>query len=157
MAAALGDSGDDGRGGVHVELPGGVVIQEHQRLGALSQQIVDAHAHEIDAHRVVDAGLDRHLELGADPVGRRDQQRVIVSGRLQVEERPETAQRGLRAGPAGGLGQGFDAFDQRIPGVDIDASLGIGEAVGPLGHDTLSIEICGFGNAGLQTRRLAGL
>jgi len=61
------------------------------------------------------AGLDGDLELGADPVGGRDQQGVRIAGRLQVEQGAETAQGRVRAGPAGGLGQGLDALDQVIP------------------------------------------
>ena len=102
------------RGGLHVQLAGGVVVEEHQRLGALGQQVVDAHGHQVDADRVVEAGLDGDLQLGADAVGGGDQQRVVVAGRLQVEQRAEAAQRRLRARPAGGLGQRLDRLDQGV-------------------------------------------
>jgi len=92
LAAALGDPGHHGGGGLHVQLAGGVVVEEHQGLGALGQQVVDAHGHQVDAHRVVNAGLDGHLQLGAHPVGGGDQQGIVVAGGLEVEERAETAQ-----------------------------------------------------------------
>src|SRR3546814_1651548 len=69
LLASVGDAADDGRPSRHVELAGGEIIQEEQRLGALDHEVVDAHGDEVDAHRGVAAGLDRHHELGADPVG----------------------------------------------------------------------------------------
>jgi hypothetical protein len=44
------------------------------------------------------AGLDRHFQLGADAVGGRDQQGIAQAGRLEVEQRAETAE--LRVGAA---------------------------------------------------------
>ena len=64
-----------------VELAGGEIVQEEQRLGALHQQVVDAHGDEIDADGVVPAGLDGDLELGADAVVGGDQDRVLEAGR----------------------------------------------------------------------------
>ena len=56
-----------------IELAGGEIVEEEQRLGALHDEVVDAHGDEIDADRVVDAGLDGDLELGADAVVGGDQ------------------------------------------------------------------------------------
>ena len=107
----------------HVQLAGGVVVQEHQRLGALGQQVVDAHGHQIDADGVVMAALDGDLQLGADAVGGGDDQRIGVAGGLEVEEGAEAAQRRVRAGPAGRLGQRLDRLDQGRARVDVDAGL----------------------------------
>jgi hypothetical protein len=82
----------------------------------------------------VHAGVDGDAQLGADAVGGGDQQRVVVAGGLQVEQGSETAQSGLRAGAAGGLGQGFDRLDQGVAGVDINTGLGVGEAVLLVAH-----------------------
>ena len=79
--AALGDAGDDAPPGVDVELAAGVVVEEEQRLGALDHDVVDAHRHQVDADRVGNAGLDRDLELGADAVGARHQDRIAGSPR----------------------------------------------------------------------------
>ena len=134
LTATFRDSGDDGGGRLHVELAGGEIVQEHQGLGALREKVVDAHGDKVDADRVVDAGLDGDLQLGADAVGRGDQQRIGIARGAQVEERPKAAQRRLRARPAGGPSQRLDPLDQRIARIDVDAGLGIGEAVGPVGH-----------------------
>jgi len=39
----------------------------------------------------VDAGLDGDLQLGADSVGGRDQDRILESGGAQIEQRAESA------------------------------------------------------------------
>ena len=84
-------------------------------------------------HRVVQAGVDGDLQLGPHPVGGGDDQGVLEPRRLGVEHRPEPAQRGQRPRPRRGLGQGLDRLHQGCPGVDIDAGLRIGQAIGPLG------------------------
>ena len=45
LLAALGDAGDHAGGLLDVQLAGGEVVEEQQRLGALGQQVVDAHGH----------------------------------------------------------------------------------------------------------------
>ena len=64
----------------HVELAAGEIVEEEQRLGALRQQVVDAHGDEIDADGGVPAGVDGDLELGADAVVGGDQDRVLEAG-----------------------------------------------------------------------------
>ena len=64
---------------VAVELAGGEIVEEEQRLGALDDQVVGAHRDQVDADAVVPAELDRQLELGADAVVGGDQQRVVDS------------------------------------------------------------------------------
>ena len=73
--AAFGDAGDDATSGVDIEPAAGIVVEEEQRLGALDHDVVDAHRHQVDADRVGNARLDRDLELGADAVGARDEDR----------------------------------------------------------------------------------
>src|SRR5215469_17450611 len=108
-----------------LELAGGEIIEEEQRLGALHNEIVDAHGDEIDADRVVPAGEDGELELGADAVGSGDQDGVAVARGFQIEERAETAQSGVAAGARGRLGERLDRLHQRIAGIDIDAGVAI--------------------------------
>ena len=77
--AALGDAGDELDRVSRLELAGGEIVEEEQRLGALDDEIVDAHGDEVDADRVEDAGVDGDLQLGADAVGGGDQDRVAHS------------------------------------------------------------------------------
>ena len=67
------------------------------------------------------AGLDRYLDLGADPVGRRDQNRILEASGLQIEQSAETANFGLSASPRRGTNHRLDEIDQAIARIDIDA------------------------------------
>ena len=78
----------------------------------------------------VPPGLDGEHQLGADAVGGGDQDRVAEAGRLEVEQRAEAAEAAHRAGPVGGAGERLDALDQRVAGLDVDAGVAIGQAVG---------------------------
>ena len=112
-----------------IELAGGEVVEEEQRLGALHHEIVDRHGDEIDADGVVEAGLDRDLDLGADAVVGGDQHRVLEARALEVEQSAEAADLGVGAGPRGRLHQRLDQLHHAVAGVDIDAGLRIGEAL----------------------------
>ena len=127
--AAFGDAGDDGDGGVDVELAGGEIVQEEQRLGALHQHVVHAHADQVDADGVVAAQLLGQLELGAHAVGARDQHRLAVLAG-QVEQRAEAAQAAHHFRPEGALDQRLDALDEFIAGVDINTRVAVGEGSG---------------------------
>src|SRR6185312_12985808 len=97
------------------------IIEKKQRLSALNDEVVDAHRDEVDADRVVTAGVLRDLQLGADAVRGRNQNRIGEARRLQVEERAETAEARRRAGAGSGARQRLDRFDQGVARVDIDA------------------------------------
>jgi hypothetical protein len=63
----------------------------------------------------VHAGVDGDPQLGADAVGRGDQQRILVAGGLEVEQRAETAQAGFRAGRRVALARGLIASTSALP------------------------------------------
>ncbi len=117
----LGDAG--------VELRAGEIIEEEERLGALDDEIVGAHRDEIDADAVMAAGIDGELQLGADAVIGRDQQRIGKARRLQIEEAAEAAERRVRPRPRRRLGERSDRPDQRVAGGDVDACFGVGVAL----------------------------
>jgi hypothetical protein len=77
-------------GGVDVELAGGEIVEEEHRLGALHQDVVDAHRDQVDADGVVAVELEGQLELGADAVGAGHQHRLLVFLR-DLEQRAEAA------------------------------------------------------------------
>ena len=79
--------------------PGGEVVEKEQRLGALDDQIVDAHGDQVDADRMMGAGLGRKQHLGADAVGGGDQHRIAEAAGGEVEQAAEAAER-RRAPPA---------------------------------------------------------
>jgi hypothetical protein len=97
------------------------------------------------------SGVDGDLELGADAVGGGHEQGVGVARGLEVEQGPEAAQRGFRAGTPGRGGQRLDGVHQGGAGVDIHPGGGVGQARVPLlRHVQLS-------TGGLRGRRRAGL
>ena len=129
LVAARGDAGDHLPRLAWVELAGSEIIQEEQRLGALHHDVVDAHRHQIDADRVVDAGLDRDLQLGADAVGAGDQDRIGEPRRLQVEQRAEAAEAAHHSWPVRGPRERLDRLDQRIGRLDVHAGGPVGQPV----------------------------
>ena len=94
---------------VGIELAGGEIVEEEQRLGALHDEVVDAHGDEVDADRVVVAGLDGDLQLGADAVIGGDQHRIGEAGGLEVEQAAEAADLAIGARPARRAHQRLDA------------------------------------------------
>ena len=75
------------------------------------------------------AGIDGDFQLGADPIGGRDQDGIVESGGPQVEKTAESAKRAVGAGTRGAFGQRLDRFDQGVTGVDINAGILVGQAV----------------------------
>ncbi len=133
--AAVGDAPHDGDADLRRELAGGEIVEEEQRLGALHDDVVDAHRHQIDADGVVNAGVDGDLDLGADPVIGRNQDRVREARRLQIEQSAEAADFRVGSGAARGAHQRLDLVHHGVARVDIDARLRVGQAVRQfLGH-----------------------
>ena len=128
LPAARRNAGDHGRTVLRIELAAGEVVEEEQRLGALHHEVVDRHGDEIDADGAVVAGVDRDLDLGADAVGRGDQDRVAESGALEVEQPAEAADLGIGARARRRPHQRLDQVDHGVAGIDVDARLGVGQA-----------------------------
>ncbi len=133
LHAPLDDAGDEAFTHIDVEFAGGKVVQKEQRLGALNHHVVDAHGDQIDAHRVVAAGVDGEAQFGADPVGSRHQYGLAVAIDRHFHEGAETAQPAQYLAAHGALHVGFDAFDEFLAGVDVDSGLAIGDG-GSLSH-----------------------
>jgi hypothetical protein len=75
----------------------------------------------------VDAGFNRDPQLGADPVGGRDQKRIGEAGCLQIEDAAEPADGPVGARPRGRTGQRLDRIDEAIAGIDVDTRVAVGE------------------------------
>ena len=142
--AALGDAGDDRRGGLGIELAAGEIVEKEQRLRALHDEVVDRHRHQIDADAAVQPGLDGDLDLGADAVGRRHQNRVLEAGGLEVEQAAEPADFGIGAGAGGGTNHRLDEIDQTVAGVDIDARIRVSEPVFAVDHAQFQMMAAGY-------------
>ena len=88
LPAAVGDALDQLLDVIGVEPADGDVVEEEQRLGALADEVVDAHRHQVDADRLEPAGALRDERLRADAVGRGHQHRVGGSGSVSNPNRP---------------------------------------------------------------------
>ena len=123
--AGAGEALDDVREHVRLQLAGAEVIEEEQRFRAEHGDVVDAMVHEIRADGVVLVLLEGDLELGADAVHGRDEDRLAIFFHVQREESAEAADlaehlAAMRAGEQ--LRQrGFDS----IPKINIHAGGGV--------------------------------
>jgi len=118
--AALVDARHDRRHLIGIDLAGGDVVEHEEGLGPEADQVVDAHGHQVDAYRVVAPGALGHHEFGAHAVGRRDQDRVGETGRIEREPCPEAADAGHEA---------LHLLDRQIAGADVHAGPGVGRPV----------------------------
>jgi hypothetical protein len=100
-----------------------IVIEEEERLRALDDEVIDAHRDQIDADGVVPAAGDGDLQLSADAVGSGNQDRILKSRLLNIEQSPETADIIDHAGASGRAGERLDRIDQPVTRVDIDARI----------------------------------
>ena len=116
--AAVGHALDDLCHVLGLDMADGNVIQEEQRLGARSQNVVDAHGDQVLAHRLVAVhDLGEH-ELGAHAVGAADQDRVFhILKRAGREQATEAADAADNLGTIGVL-------DHLLNSVDGAAALG---------------------------------
>ena len=126
LLAARGDALDDGAGDLDVEALANEIVEEEQRLGALHQDVVDAHRHQVDADGVVLVQREGELELGADAIGARHQHRLAEAFR-QFDQRAEAADSSQHLRAQRALRERLDRFDQAIAGVDVDAGVAIGQ------------------------------
>jgi hypothetical protein len=68
----------------YLKRPGGVVVEEEERLGSADEDVVDAHGHEVHADGVVLAHRLRDLELRPHAVRARHKHRIaLVVARLR--------------------------------------------------------------------------
>ncbi len=125
LAAALGDPLDDLHRGLHVEDADRQVVEEEEGFGAVGEDVVDAHSHQVDADAAVAAHGLGQAQLGADTVRPRHQDRVAVAGEVEPEEGPESSQPVEPLGPSGRLCGRPDAFNEGCSLVDVDARLAV--------------------------------
>ncbi len=109
-----------------VKTRGADVVEEIEGLGAVDEDVVDAHGDEIDADRVVAVGEERDLELAADAVGGGDHDRLAVA-RGHAHEGSEAAHAREDLGTRAGAREGRDAADRVLAGVDVDAGRAVAQ------------------------------
>ena len=125
---------------VGIELPHRDVVEEEQRFGALTDDVVHAHRDQVHADRVEATGGLGDEGLGADPVGAADQHGVGVAVLGEREQPAEPADVADDLGAEGGAHLRLDPLDRGLAGRDADPCVLVARA-----HD-----------AGLVDRRLHG-
>ena len=75
------------------------------------------------------SGGDGDLELGADAIGGRDEDRVLEAGRFQIEERAEAAESRVAPRASRRFCQRLQGLDQCRAGIYVDSGLAVLVAV----------------------------
>ena len=112
-----------------MEFAGCVIVEKEKRLRPLDHEIVHRHGHQVDAHRIVAAGIDGNPELGAHAVIGGDEHRILEAAGGKIEKPAETAQGRIRACPFRRCRQRPDHSHEFVSGIDIDTGLRIAIAV----------------------------
>ena len=120
FAAGPGNALDHRGADCRIEFSAGEIIEKEQWFRALHHKIVDGHRDKIEADRVMTRCLDRDLDLGADAVGRRDQNRIDKTGGFQIEQATEAPDFGCGAGTRGRAHQWLDQVHHAVAGIDVD-------------------------------------
>ena len=121
LAAGAPHPADDLRRHFRIEPARGQIVQEEHRLRAVHQDVVHAVIDEVGAHRVVDPGQERDLELRADAVGAGNQDGIGVVRRREPEHAAEGADFRQHARRERGARDVLDAADGVIARFDVDA------------------------------------
>ena len=101
--------------------PAGDVVGHEQRFRPAHHQVVDHHAHQVEADGVVHVHRLGDGDLGADAVGRGGQHRMVELGEpAGIEESGEAADAAHHLGAPGLRDPGLHQLDGPVPGLDVD-------------------------------------
>ncbi len=110
-----------------VEVAGGHVVQEEERLRALDQGVVDAVVHDVVADAPDPSRLERQPGLRAHAVVGSDEDGLLVALEAGVEEPAESPDLVQDAGREGRLHDLGDPREGTVLLVDVDAGVPVGE------------------------------
>ena len=130
LLAAVGDAFDNQGGDFRGQLPHGQVVQEKQGGGAVDDDVIGAHGHQVDADGIMAVHEDGDFNLGPHPIGGGDQHRVAIPVRPQMKQPAKRADLPQDPGTVSGFHQGLDAFDKGVRFIDIDPGIFIRADVG---------------------------
>src|SRR6516225_12212360 len=120
VAASRRDSLHDCCALRRIEFAAREIIKKEQWLGALHHEVIDRHRNEIDPDRIVARGFDGNLELGAYPIGSRDQNRVVKTRCFWIEKPAKAADSGVRTGARRCPHKRLDQFHHAVASIDVD-------------------------------------
>ena len=122
------DAADDARDALRYHLAARDVVRHEQRLGAHHDDVVDDHADQVEADRVVDVQSLRDRDLGAHAVGRRREQRLGVGRDLaEVVEPGETAHSSEDLGAVRASHGVLHQLDGLVARLGVDTGCGVRE------------------------------
>ncbi|MEI9931949.1 MAG: hypothetical protein WDM89_15780 [Rhizomicrobium sp.] len=127
--ARVRDAFDHDRGRIDVEFPGRVIVEEEERFRALHHDVIHAHRDKILADAMKQPRFDGDLELGADAVGRSNDNGILEACGLQIEQAAEAAEICVRTGTSRCFRGRPDPGHKFLARINIDAGVFIGEAV----------------------------
>src|SRR4029453_17354770 len=124
LRARHGDALDDRRDAFWMDLATGDVVGHEQRFGAAHDKIVDDHADQIETNGVVAIEGLCNSDLGAYPIGRCRQHRMIALGEPTGVEETREATDAANALRTPSLGNPFlHQLDSAVTNLDVDPSL----------------------------------
>ncbi len=91
LPASRSDATHDLRGLVNIERTSRVVVKKKQRLGALHDDVVNAHRNQVNTNGIQSVELERQLELGADAIRSGDEQRILALAQVGPKQTTEAA------------------------------------------------------------------
>ncbi len=141
VLAGLGHPADDLFGHLGIELADGQVVHEEQRRGALHHDVVDAVVHQVAADGVVQVHLEGELQLGAHAVYAGDQHRVLELLLVHLEQPAVAADLAQHVLVEGAVGEILDALLGTISPLDVNAGVGVGDALEFLFHLSARLQI----------------
>ena len=121
LAAAVGDTRNDGFDLLGFVAPHSHIVEEHQRFCALRQHVVDAHGHGVDTDCVVLVHLEGQLEFGSHAVGSAHEDRFLHPKGREVEHSAESADIAHYAQTRGRRNVFFDAPHHFVSGFEVHA------------------------------------
>jgi hypothetical protein len=133
LGAGPRDAVDDRRDSLGNDLAARDVVRHEQRLRADHDDVVDDHADEVLADRVVLVERLGDRDLGAHAIrARREQRMPEVTQRAHVEQAGESAHAAQHLGPVGASHGCLHQLDGSVTRRGIDSCCGV--AVGGTGH-----------------------
>ena len=127
LAAAPRNARDDVSDALRNHLAARDVVGHEEGLRAHHDDVVDHHADEIDADRVVLVDRLRDRNLGADTIGAGGKERMLVAQQsTRVEKTSEAANATDNLRPMGSANCRLHEFDSKITRCGIDAGFRIG-------------------------------
>ncbi len=153
LMAALRDARDHTRSDVDFESPAGEIIEKKQWFRTLHEHVIDTHGDQIDSYRVVHVEMLGKHEFCADAIGAGYEHWLPVAAGRKGEKPAESSESCENFGPVRTLDERPDPFDEIVAGIDIDASILIGQGL----HRRYNSAWASMGKPSLLKSRLAML